>query len=182
MSSLDLNVVVAGATVVAALAAVGAALAAIWQARFTTRVQVLLQFTNSWSSDAMLKTRISAAAALLNDKPSVDVDNVLDFFETIAGLFVKPRGLFRLRVIPDEWARHTFYWCAACYWSKSRDYISTVRQRPTERDAWKDLCDLMPRWVKAEGGEPPTSQDIDDFLRDERRGLRAGEMLSQILG
>lgn len=73
-----------------------------------------------------------AAASLLKGESSVHVDRVLDFYEPIAGLFVKPHGLLRSHVLPDRWTRHTFYWSAVCYWSKNRDYIDTVRQRPTD--------------------------------------------------
>jgi hypothetical protein len=160
--------ITAVAACVAALIAVVAALISIWQAHYTTRVQVLLQCDSSWMSDAMRATRRKAATSLHKGEPTADVDRILDFFETIAGLFVKRHGLFCSRVLPDKWARHTFYWVAVCYWSKSRDYIEAVRQRETERDAWKDFSDLMPRWVAAEGG-PPTQKDIDDFLDDEKR-------------
>lgn len=168
MGYLDANTITAIAACAAALIALVTAVIAIWQSHFTTRVQALLLCDSSWKSDAMRETRRKAASSLLNGKPSVDVDRVLDFFETIAGLFVKRHGLFQSRVLPDRWARHTFYWCAVCYWSKSQDYIDSLRQRPTEHDAWKDLCDLMPSWINAEGGSP-TPKDIDDFLIDELR-------------
>jgi hypothetical protein len=166
MHSLDANAIAATAACAAALIALATAVISIWQVRFTTRVAALLQLDSAWGSETMLATRRKAAASLLKGEPSADVDRVLDFFETIAGLFVKPKSLFRLRVIPDRWARHTFYWTAVCYWSKSRHYIETVRQSPTEKDAWEDLCSLMPCWMAAEGG-PPTAEDIDDFLRAE---------------
>jgi hypothetical protein len=170
MRLFDTSVIGEIGVLVAAIAVVIATVicASIWQARFTTRVQVLLQCDIRWSSTDMRKTRHKAAVSLLGNKPTVDVDRVLDFFETVAGLLIKRRGLFGLRVIPDVWARHTFYWCAVCYWSKSHDYIAAVQQRSTERDVWKDLCALIPLWVEAEGGDPPTPKDIDDFLNDER--------------
>jgi hypothetical protein len=117
-------------------------------------------------ADSMRVVRRRAAASLLQAAPDANVDRVLDYFETIAGIFVKRHGLFRSRVLPDCWARHTFYWYAVCYWSKSRDYIGSVRARPTEENAWKDLDELMPRWIAAEGG-PPTQTDADGFLSDE---------------
>jgi hypothetical protein len=167
MCALDTDNIMALAACVTAFIALVAAIISIWQAHFTTRVQALLQCDSSWTSDSMRATRRKAAASLLKGQPTADVDRILDFFETIAGLFVKRHGLFCSRVLPDKWARHTFYWHAACYWSKSRDYIDTVRQRPTEQAAWEDLCELMPRWIAAEGGSP-TPKDIDDFLADER--------------
>ncbi len=169
MTLPDANTVIAIAACVTAVIALVAAVVSIWQAHFTTRVQALLHFDSSWSSDSMRATRRKAASGLLKGEPNADVDRVLDFLETLAGIFVKRRGVFCSRVIPDDWARRTFYWVAVCYWSKSRDYIETVRRKATERQAWKDLCELMPRWTAAEGNEPPTAQDIDGFLDDEKK-------------
>jgi hypothetical protein len=152
---------------VAAFGAIAAAFIAIWQARFTVRVQTILQLDKSWASDSMRAARRKAAGSLLFGKPDANVDRVLDYFETIAGIYAKPHRLFRPSVPPDNWARHKFYWYAVCYWSKSREYIDAVRQRPTEGAAWENLCDLMPRWISAEGG-PPTQKDIDDFIANER--------------
>ena len=165
MCSLDSNTVAAYAACVIAVMALFAAAVAIWQAHFTTRVQALLQLDSSWMSDAMRDARRKAASSLLKGETSVDVERVLDFFETIAGLFLKPHGIlfFRSRVLYDHWTRHTFYWYAVCYWRKSLDHINAVRQRPRERGAWENLCDLMPRWEAAEGGAP-TAGDIDEFL------------------
>lgn len=53
MCPLDANMIAAVAACVAALVALVAALISIWQAHFTTRVQVLLQCDSSWMSDAM---------------------------------------------------------------------------------------------------------------------------------
>ena len=117
----------------------------------------------------MLKTRRRAADSLLNGEDSSDIDTVLNFFATIAGIFVK--GWWP--VIPNKWAHHTFYWDAVCYWSKSRTIINTTQQSKTERNAWKDLDDLMPRWIKFDGGDPPTQEDIDGYLKGERDEKKA---------
>ena len=165
---IDWSMIASIAAVISALAAVVAALIAIWQARLAARVQVLLQYDAYWTSESLRSARRKAATSLLRKEPSADVDRILDYFETIAGIYVKPHGLFRIRVLPDRWAHHTFYWYAVCYWSKSRDYIESVQSRKSEERAWKDLCSLMPSWIKADGG-PPTEKDIDDFLEDEKR-------------
>jgi hypothetical protein len=162
--SLDSNAVAALAACAAAVIALVTAGVLIWQTYFGARVQAFLQLVGSWESESMLTVRRRAAKSLLAKVRNPDVDRVLDFFETIAGLFCKPRGVMRFRVIPDDWARHTFYWYAACYWGKSRDYIDAVRQRPTGQAAWEDFCDLIPRWIAKEGA--PTPQDIEDFLAD----------------
>lgn len=169
IAAISFDAITAIATCVAALIALVTAVIAIWQVRYTTRVQVLLQCDSSWTSDAMRTTRRKAATALLKGKPTVDVDRVLDFFETIAGIFVKRHGPFGIfpSILPDKWAQHTFYWHAVCYWSKSCDYIESVRQRSTENAAWEDLCEIIPQWISAEGVSP-TPKDIDDFLADEQ--------------
>jgi hypothetical protein len=161
------NLITLIATCVTAGIALVAAIISIWQAHFTTRVQALLQVDAVWTSDLMRANRRKAAASLLADSPTAELDRILDYFETIAGIFVTPHGLFRSRVIPDSWARHTFYWSAACYWTASREYIKEVRQKPSEQDAWKDLDELIPRWIKAEGSAP-TEKDIGGFLDDEQ--------------
>ena len=157
----DMSTVIGITAIVIALLTAGILL---WQTRFATRVQALLQCDSEWRSDKMCSIRRKAASALLSGESTADVDRLLDFFETIAGLFVKRHGLFR--VLPDRWARHTFYWPAVCYWSKSRDYIDDVRSMPTQQAAWKDLCELMHRWTACEGA--PSAEDVQTFLTDEK--------------
>ena len=142
-----------------ALIALFAALVSIWQTRYTTRVQALLQLDGTWSGASMCGARKRAAASLLNGDPTADVDRVLDFFETMAGIFLKHR------VIPEEWARHTFYWGAVCYWLKAKSYMNEVRANPAESEAWKDFCELMLKWAQKES--LPEEGLVRAFMEDE---------------
>jgi|ERR1700719_3193758 len=167
----DSNTAAGIAAWVVALAAIAAVAASIWQAYFTTRVSALLQLEAKWTSTEMRNTRKHAARSLLNGEnpPSRHVDRVLDFFETIAGIFVKPNPPFDLPIIPYDWARHTFYWDAVCYWTKCQSYIASVRENEAPHDAWEDFLKLMPTWIALEGG-PPENDYIDGFLEDESHG------------
>jgi hypothetical protein len=155
-------------TAYASLLAAGVALVTagilVWQTMFTTRIQTLLQCDAAWSSSDMRATRRRAAAALLNGKPDADVDRVLDFFETITGIYSKPNAL-GISALPDSWAEQTFYWDAVCYWTKSRSYVNSVRAKPSEHDVWDDLAERMPRWIAEEGAPRPA--DVDEYLRGE---------------
>src|SRR5712692_4358377 len=136
----DAGTITAIFTAVAALAAFASVRAVKWQTRATLKVQSLLQLDDRWWSDGMRKTRKTAAKALLEKKYDPSVGRVLDFFETLAGLFVKGK------VLSNEWAHHTFYWYAVGYWSKSRDPVKSLNLAPSEKRGWEDLDEMMPKW------------------------------------
>jgi hypothetical protein len=170
-SASDFAAISAIAACIAPVAAIGAVTVSIWQAYFTTRVNALLQWEAKWTSEPMRSTRKQAAASLLagEEPPNRHVDRVLDFFETLAGIFLKPNPPFDVPIISDDWARHTFYWDAVCYWTKCQSYIATVHKLETSSNAWEDFLKLMPRWIARSGG-PPSNDDIDGYLEDERDG------------
>jgi hypothetical protein len=148
-------------TMIAALAAVVAAGVAVWQTFRTTRIQALLQLLSEWQSPAMLRTRGRAAVALkVNQLPNDDVDDVLDFFETLA-VFCKQR------VLNEELTWHTFYWPMANYWRKTEGYISEAR-RDEGDETWKDYSDLVQALIRREG-KSPTTNHVEDFLSGEAR-------------
>ena len=148
------------ATSVAALAALATAVIAIWQTRVTTSVQTLLTLESRWTADAMIKWRSKAAHSLLAGNPGVEVDRILDFFETLFGIFV------RKKIVPADWINHTFFWDAACYWIKCKDHVKMVQSAPSEADAWKDYGAAMAKWIGAEK-HPPTDEDARKFMVDE---------------
>ena len=80
----------------------------------------------------MFRIRCNAATGLLENEYNADVDSVLDFFEGLAGIFLKPHGWgpFRTSVLPDKWARHTFY------------SSSIVVSMPSDRPDWRNDIDL----------------------------------------
>ncbi len=159
-------------TIIAILALFVSVLSA-WQAYRTTSIQALLQLDNIWHSDYMRASRKRAAISLTKDDPDADADRVLDYFETIAGIFVNQPKIFSWLpfklwpVIPDKWARHTFYWICACYWMASEDYIKTVRGSSIiQKTTWEDFSNLINKWITIEG--KPAAEEVKEFLSDEQ--------------
>jgi hypothetical protein len=176
------NIITALATVATAVAATAAVLVAIYQTRANLRVQreqlgiqSLQQLLAEWQSPQMIKTRARADVILLNrstlrddNTPTQDLDNVLDFFETVA--------VFHRRGILDaELTWHTFYWYMVNYWHPSEPYIRAV-QLSEGPETWKDLSDLMPELIRREGGALLTEAATFHFLRDE--AFAGGEEIS----
>src|SRR5437879_510480 len=132
----------------------------------TMGVDALLRLDEVWQSPRLVKIRRKAAKALLEGNPNQSVDEVLDWFETVA-LLVR-RGGF-----DEEFTWHTFYDWMVHYWCAAKDYIHQEQEKdPT---AWIDLSDLMPRLFAREIGNSkrtldevyPTISEVQDFLRDE---------------
>jgi|HubBroStandDraft_6_1064221.scaffolds.fasta_scaffold884546_2 hypothetical protein len=81
----------ANAPLVSAIAASVAALVAIaalviqgYRARSLLRIELLFRFDDQFNSERFRKVRRAAASAVLNDGTDYrDVDEVLDFFETM---------------------------------------------------------------------------------------------------
>ncbi len=113
-------------------------------AKFNAELQSVQHFDTQWQSDRMIKVRRGAAAALLREEPSVDVDEVLDFFEEIARL-VK-RG-----ILPIETAWDAYYWPIANYWAKSAAYAQEARD--DEGASWTNLPEVLTRLQQVESKE-----------------------------
>jgi len=150
--------VTAIAGIVAAIGALIGARAIVWQTRVTARLQIFHQLLSRWESAGMQKVKSYAAASLLNDEPISYVDDVLDFFETVA-LF------WRRKLLEEEIVHHTFYWAMACYWCKTASYIKDAQKSEGE-ETWKDFSDLMPALIHREGKRPNPEQ-VKLFLTDE---------------
>src|SRR6266481_9236103 len=167
------TIVTAVCTIVLALAA----LVSVWllhnqirqEAQLSRRalgLEAMWRLDEEWDSANMRKVRANAARALLTKKPSVDINLVLNFFESIAR-FVKTG------IVDDESAWHAYYYNFSNYWSASRIYIDEVREEdPT---MWEDLDDyLMPQLIKIEARRrnrspvPPTETETTELLNDEK--------------
>ena len=133
-----------------------------------TGLDSLWHFDAQWSSDGMMDARSAAAAALLDGRPSHDIDDVLDFFDQIALLL--NRG-----VLDDEMVCYEFYWPMANYWSASQEYIRQVQHEAP--GAWEQLAAVMPRLTTIEARRRkhaaeaaiPTKAQIGEFLAAEVR-------------
>jgi len=153
------------AGIVAAIGALVGAGAIVWQTRLTTRVQIFLQLVSRWDSTDMQQTRSYAAGCILNKQDfSPHVDDVLDFFETVA-MFSKRKHL------DDEIVWDTFYWPMACYWCKTESYIREA-QKDEGAETWKGYSDVIPVLIDREGGELPGAEAVDQFLNGELRRYR----------
>src|SRR5262249_23153551 len=110
---------------------------------------------------SMVRTRNRAAASLLADKPTVDVDRVLDFFEFVS--FLADRN-----AIEAETAWHEFYWPMVNYWLSAKPYIDEIRRRRTEHQTWQDPSAVLWRLVEVEATDGgPSDEDRQQFLLDE---------------
>ena len=158
MSNDDITVI---ATVFPRSSLLITAIVAIWRTRFTTRVQVLLQCDNSWASRR--DARRKAATALLAGSPTADVDRVLRFFETLAGIFVKPRGVFRDRILPG------FLGVSTPSTGRRRAIGGRVmttslacRSGGPSQMLGRNSVRLMSRWTPTAGGVP-AEKDLESF-------------------
>jgi hypothetical protein len=86
------------------------------------------------------------------------IDEVLDFFETVA--------VFTKRRVPDgKLTYSTFYWPMSMYWVLVRDYILETQKAEGE-ECWKEYNALMTKLIAREGREP-TLAEAQGFLDDE---------------
>jgi hypothetical protein len=165
--------VAAMAASVSALAALALAFASfreLRQDRRTAQVNLALQslwrLADEWGSDDMLDARSEAAASLLADQPSRDVDDVLNFFDEVAVLL--DRGM-----LDEELVWYEFYWPMANYWFASQDHVRQAQK--TNPAAWLQLSRLVPRLVEVEKRRHsgtadeavPTKTQMREFLQAE---------------
>jgi predicted membrane-bound mannosyltransferase len=171
--SVNWSAVAALAACATAVAAMVVAVASVSQVRqetqrvlFNTGLDSLWHFDAQWDSDGMLDARSAAAAALLDGRPSHDVDDVLDFFDQIALLLT--RG-----VLDEEMVCYEFYWPMANYWAASQEYVHQVQRDAP--GAWQQLAAVMPRLTTIEArrrqrppaAAVPTRAQIGAFLTAE---------------
>jgi hypothetical protein len=161
-----------------------------WQVTLSRRslgAETLLQLGESWRSERMLRTRSSAATALLERRTAgatvqafyesnqTAVDEVLYFFETVA-FFCKRKVLDRDLV----WSM--FYWPLENYALACSDYIDHVRLNAGSH-TWANLSALRPRLQKLNRGDAAANDaTVPRFLRAEAALLlTSGESLPAIL-
>ncbi len=176
----DPNVITAWTTIygvfIALLALIVSIITLICQTRLSvrqSRVEFLLKVTDDFDSDRMQEARASAAQTILKsqDGEKVDmseVDDVLDFFETVA-LLVRRKALI------EEFVWHSFSYWMRRYFFLCKDYILTVQKKPDERSRWEDIVWLNPRLLRIEKEKNRcsdndmklTKEDLNNFLRDE---------------
>jgi hypothetical protein len=90
------------------------------------------------------------------------VDDVLDFFETVAFL-TKRRCIDPSRVLKVKTTYQTFFWPMANYWVLHRDHILSAQRE--ERSVWREYSNLMQRLLAQE--KEPSLEDARAFVVDE---------------
>lgn len=129
-------------------------------------LEVLTHLDVEWSSEEMSKSRGAAASALLQARPSHDVDDILDFFDQVA--YLVQRG-----ALDTETVWYRFYWPMANYWFASQDYVAKVRQE--DPDTWNNLDPVMAELTAIElqrrkhtsADGKPTAEQSRRFFNDE---------------
>lgn len=173
---MNWNIVSAAATATAAIAA----LIAVWfQARYTrfaVRAQISLQLERDYYYDEiMIERRRVAAKALLEGRMAIEVDDLLNFFDTV-GMMVR-RG-----VIDYEVAFHSFGRRALGYWEYSRHRIESARmENDSSGKTWNDFDYLiirLKRTLPRNGWQAPF--DNDGRVRWRRLMLREARDISAL--
>ena len=176
--AVDWSAVAALAACATAVAALIVALVVVTQMRqdaarvqFNTGLDSLWHFDAQWNSDGMLDARSAAAAALLDGRPTHDIDDVLDFFDQ-TGAAHEPRrarcrhGLLRVLLADGQLLVRQ---------SGVRSPSAARRRRRvgTARHDRAPPAEIEQRRRKRTSTAPvPTKAQIGDFLRAE---VRSGE-------
>ena len=159
---------------VAALVGLGMVAAALYTARqtvkethFTAGVQTLPALHQESESEPMHQTRARAAKQLLKGEESRDLDDILDFFETVA-------VLVRRDAVDVELAWQTLSYWIDGYATAAKRFVEE-EQRATP-SVWQELDGLRARFDAFEhstGHVPDAPIDPKAFLRYESTLRRA---------
>ncbi len=167
-------------TAFAALLTAAFALYQISLSRLSLGADLIVRQDKRFESDEFRKKRRLAAKALLESSDLENVDDVLDFFETIA-ILVHRKAFDKVLV----W--HTFFYWLHGYWLRGKDYIGQIRQKDPAR--YTDLLWLHDQLLEIERRrrrklmvtpvDPP--EDIwDGFLQEEFSSTSAPRAMTPI--
>src|SRR2546426_1166229 len=109
-------------TALAALVTAAYTYQLVRETRFAMGIGTLQNLEREFNETRMLQARRGAAMALLHHQQSADLDQVLDFFETIA-------LLVRRKAIDAEMVWHTFYYWVDGYGRAAEDALRENRQQ-----------------------------------------------------
>src|SRR5205085_13528 len=94
------------------------------RSRFSLSVDLIMTLDERFNSDLIRKAR-RAAAKSINDKTYNEVDDVLDFFETVG-------MLTRRHALDEQLVWSTFSYWFYFYWYSTKEYIhETQKGNPT---------------------------------------------------
>ncbi len=155
--------------------ALAAALFTFWQATLSRRslgAETLLRLDDVWRSAEMRKVRAAAAATLLDKRKTgktaqklyesdqTDVDEVLNYFETIAFFCTR-------KVLDRKLVWNMFYWSIEHYWLACAYYVEHVRLNEGHR-VWENVSLQLPHLRKLNRDDPqPNDATVGPFLRAE---------------
>jgi hypothetical protein len=141
-----------------------------WQvhrARFNQSVDLLFKQENDFFGPAKKLQRVKAAQDLLAGQ-SLEVEPILDFFETMA-------LLQRRKALDKEMVWHTFFYWIDHYYEATKDLIKT-RQK-VDPLVWKDFVAFVSTLRKFQsersGNIPyrsPSPEQVTSFLEEELTG------------
>jgi hypothetical protein len=138
---------------------------AIWNVHAThvaLQVDNLLKMDERFNREDMLRTRSIAADNLLQHRETPELDDILDFCDSL-GLLV------RKGTVDDEMA-WSFFADLEVYVAESAKFIA--RAQHDDPATWTDAVWLMARF-KRWGGRPVTRGDAHQYLMDETQRAAA---------
>lgn len=165
------SVIVAVASLIVAAIAAWAVERQAYLLRFSIQVQSLLTVDQRFNDRDQREKRHHAARQLFADRPDAEVEDVLDFLDTL-GTLVR-RGALDAEMV---WATF-FYWIYG-YWDAAGAVIG--RERSKNRRVWEDLADLYARVLAIENRKGRQKQEERaDFLEYEVQQFHGEEGAAQ---
>ena len=143
---MDINIVVALSSALAATAALVVAGVTCFQlrhARFALGVDLILKLEASFDGPETKAARSLAARALKSGTNAADLELVLDFFETVG-------ALVRRRAVDNELAWSTFSYWVLRYAALARDQIQARRKTESDQTYYQEFEFLAKRLTEVE--------------------------------
>jgi hypothetical protein len=151
--------ILAVASLIVAVVAAGAAAKQAYLLRFSLQVQSLLAVETAFNARELRRARHLAARQLLTNTPGPEVDDVLNFFATVA-------LLVRRRALDAEMVWHVFFYWLRGYWHTARAYVD--QERETNPRVWEDVPPLYARLLAIETHKGiQREEEPADFLEAE---------------
>jgi len=167
---VDVNSVVAFSSAAAAMAALVVALVTCFQlkhARFALGVDLVLKLEAQFDAPEMKTARSLAAKALSRDTNAVELEPVLDFFETVG-------ALLKRRAVDGDLAWSCFSYWVLRYAALASDQIRARRKADLDQTYYQEFEFLVEQMERVEGKKrhlksvPPFSHDsLVSFLEEE---------------
>ena len=134
----------------------------VHRARFNQSVDLLFRLENDFFGASKIMQRSLAATNYLTDRDDfAELEDVLDFFETLA-------MLTRKKALDVYMVWHTFDYWIERYYAIAKPHI--LRRQAEEPGVWEDLDWLMPRLRKLQakkGKSNLTEAELNRFLAEE---------------